>query len=296
MSVFALENINLSSSCMGNGPKKHRHYVFTWNNPPQDAQEAIAKIPGVSYYIAGNEVGEGGTSHIQGAISFTNARTKPSVHRLLPGCHVEVQRGSHTQAHNYCKKDGDFVEHGIATLDKADQAAEQSEQWTYAWNSAVGGTLDDIPHSLRVRYYRTWGNIRRDHQVKPKNLEEVCGVWIHGPSGSGKSHTVSSKFPNAYIKDCSKWWCGYDGEEVVWLDDVDPEQSKWLARFLKIWADRYPFQAQSKGGSLIIRPLRIIVTSNYSIDEMGFSRGDVDPIRRRYKEFLKEERESEVVF
>jgi len=294
ISAFALDNLNITSQCMTNGAKKHRHFVFTWNNPPPTAQETLSSLAGVSYLVAGNEVGAGGTPHLQGALSFASPRTESSVHRLLPGVHVEVQRGTHSQAHSYCKKDGDFFEVGIPTLDKSAQATQQSEDWETAFESAKSGNLEDIPKSLRVRYYRTWGNIRRDYQVPPPALESVCGIWIYGPSGSGKSYTIFNQFPNSYIKDASKWWCGYQGEDTVWLDDIDPDQSKWLARFLKIWADRYPFQAQTKGGSLVIRPLRVVVTSNYSISQMGFNDGDVEPIRRRFRELVKPDRGTEI--
>lgn len=301
MSIMQLENINLTSQCMANGAKKHRHFVFTWNNPTAGDQDSgipgehfLKAIPGRSYLVAGLERGASGTQHLQGAISFTSPRTLRSVTRLIPGAHIEVQRGTHEQAHTYCKKDGHFFEDGVPTVDPARQAVDQSEQWDFAWESAVSGTLADIPTALRVKYYRTWTLVHRDHQVRPPSLETTCGVWIYGPSGTGKSHFISSTYPNSFIKDASKWWCGYNGEEVIWLDDVDPEQSKWLARFLKIWADRYPFQAQTKGGSIIIRPKRFIVTSNYSIDEMGFGRGDLEPIKRRFLVLEKKNRDSEI--
>lgn len=53
---------------------------------------------------------------------------------------------------------------------------------------------------------------------------------------------------------------------------------------LKIWADRYPFCAEIKGGTLQkIRPLKIIVLSNYSIDECFENSQDLEPIKRRFK-------------
>lgn len=159
----------------------------------------------------------------------------------------------------------------------------------------MSGELDLLPPHVRVRFYRTWDNVKRDHQQRPASLEGTCGLWIHGPPGSGKSHFVNDKFPGCYIKDASKWWCGYQGEAVVWLDDVDPDQSAWIARFLKIWADKYPFQAQNKGSSLTIRPERFLVTSNYSIAEMGFRPVDLAAITRRFKEVYKADINSEII-
>lgn len=265
------------------------------DGPPLLPGESHLKaIPGITYVVAGleHDAPGAGTPHLQGAISFKSPRTERSVRRLLPGCHVEIQRGSHSAAHTYCKKDGKYFEFGSPTLDATDQAAKQSEDYAAAWSLAVAGNTSDIEPSLRVRYYRTWTLIHRDHQLRPKSLADVCGHWIYGPSGTGKSHFVNSQFEGCYIKDASKWWCGFSGEDTVWLDDVDPTQSGWLTRFLKIWGDKYPFQAQSKGGSLVIRPKRIIITSNYSIAEMGFPIADLAAIRRRYVEHHKLDRDT----
>lgn len=49
------------------------------------------------------------------------------------------------------------------------------------------------------------------------------------------------------------------------IDDLD---SNALGHYLKIWADHYPFMAEYKGGSRLIRPDTIIVTSNYHPDEL----------------------------
>lgn len=283
--------------------KKHRHFVFTLNNPTLDDPSSpkgaslnrIAALSAVSYYIVGLEKGINGTPHFQGAISFTSPHTQKSVRRLLLGCHVEVQRGTHVQAHEYCRKEGNFVEFGSPTLDKEAQASEQSAEWEAAFESAKSGDLDSIPVEKRVRYYRTWQCIKRDFQSRVLPLEDVCGHWIYGPSGTGKSHTVFSSFPGAYLKDTSKWFCGYQGEDTIWIDDIDPTQTSWIGRFLKIWADRYLFPAQVKGGSMVIRPKRVIITSNYKISDMGFATADLSAILRRYKEHEKKDIETNII-
>ena len=83
----------------------------------------------------------------------------------------------------------------------------------------------------------------------------------------------------------NKWWDGYDNEEVVIMEDFNMEQAKHLAHHLKIWADHYPFMAERKGGSMLIRPKKIIVTSNYHPEEaFGEDKtGSLEPIMRRFK-------------
>ena len=68
-----------------------------------------------------------------------------------------------------------------------------------------------------------------------------------------------------HTKNINKWFDDYDPtvHKAILLDDFDLTHST-LGHYLKIWADKYPFQAEVKGSSKYsIRPEAIIVTSNY---------------------------------
>jgi len=135
---------------------------------------------------------------------------------------------------------------------------------------------------MLVRYYGTWKRIAKDYMVKPTELEGCCGLWIHGLTGTGKSHSVIKTYPNRYIKPLNKWWDGYQGEEVIHLDELGSEHGTWIAPYLKKWADKWPFDAEVKGGAMTLRPKKVIVTSNYTIDEIGFHANDIEAIKRRF--------------
>ena len=108
-------------------------------------------------------------------------------------------------------------------------------------------------------------------------------LWLYGRPGTGKTSYVFRNFnDNLYIKAINKWWDGYIDQDTVLLDDWDPNHNI-LVGYLKQWADRFPFRAEIKGGSLLIRPKRIIITSNYSIDECFQNQNDADAIKRRFK-------------
>lgn len=51
------------------------------------------------------------------------------------------------------------------------------------------------------------------------------------------------------------------------IDDLGKDH-KDLGSSLKIWADSYPFIAEVKGGAMKIRPLVLVITSQYQIKEI----------------------------
>ena len=199
----------------------------------------------------------------------------------MPRAHLEPRRGTVDQAVDYCKKEGDFEEFGIKPLSQSEKGKKEKERWSDAFQAAKEGRFDDIPEDLRTRYYGTYKKIREDSIEKPKVLDTLDNEWRYGPTGTGKSRTAHEKYPGAYIKKANtKWWDGYIDQEVVIIDDFDKYHVQ-LGYELKIWLDHYPFPAERKGGSVMIRPKKIIVTSNYRPEEIWEDPKTLEPILRR---------------
>lgn len=244
-----------------------KRWCYTLNNYTGDEYDALVKYE-AKYHVIGKEVGECGTPHLQGFLISSKALRLSALKKVSGRAHWEAARGTSEQASDYCKKAGDFFEAGEfpKTPGQAGGQAEK-QRWDDARKRAREGNLDEVPSDIYIKYYRTLKEISKDHMSKPPDADGVTGVWFWGPPGSGKSRRARAEYPDAYMKMQNKWWDGYQGEKNVILDDFD---SKELGHHLKIWADRYAFVAETKGGALMIRPDRFVITSNYPPDDAKF--------------------------
>lgn len=216
----------------------------------------------LQYLVCGRETCPAtGRIHIQGFVAF-KIRTKLSTLRnWLPGAHFERAKGTPVEASEYCKKDGVYTEYG-----ELPTCVSSSDKFKESINLARAGRLDDVAKNypgLFLRYKRSLETCVRFTNVE---LDNSCGVWIQGPPRCGKDYSVR-QLKSVFVKMLNKWWDGYNDERYVLISDVD-QSCQWLGNFLKIWCDRYAFNAEIKGGVINIRPKKIFVTSNYDMSEI----------------------------
>lgn len=262
-----------------------KNWCFTINNPtevdfPWSDLEALELF---DYVCVGKETGQEGTPHLQGYV-VTNKRMRlAGLKKLFPRAHLEVSRGTPNQASDYCKKDGDFIEYGTLPKSPAVLGGDANKaRYELAVSKAKEGLIEEIPADLQLRYYHTLKTIAKDYAVQPPDAESTTGIWIYGESGCGKSRYARTAFSDFYLKGIHKWWDSYQGQESVIIEDVDPSHS-FIAHHLKIWADRYSFQGECKGASLMLRPTNVVVTSQYSIDDIWSDAETRDALHRRFK-------------
>lgn len=258
-----------------------RGYVYTLNNYTEEEVTALKAID-CTYHILGYEVGEKGTPHIQGFVYFKNKKAFNAIKQEIPRAHIEKQRGTCKQAIEYSKKCGSYVELGVAPMSQKEKGDCNKRRFEEAFECAKNGNLDDIPKDILTRYYSTYKRIKEDYSVTPETIPYLENEWYYGPSGTGKSRKAREENPGAYIKNTNKWWDRYENEEVVIIEEFSPCHEV-LASHLKIWGDHYPFQGEIKGGSKLIRPKKIIVTSNYHPSEIFTRENDLEPVLRRFK-------------
>ena len=260
------------------------NYVFTLNNYDESDYDALNGS--YRYHICGKEVGESGTPHLQGYVVFKTKKSLPQLKKLLPRAHWEIRKGSHEEARDYCKKEGDFIEDGDEPMSKKAQGsaggAAEKRRWADAREAAKKGKFEEIPDDIYCKYTGNFHFIARQHMQAPPSLDAMDNHWYVGPPGAGKSRTARDENPGYYDKPCNKWWDGYTDQETVIIDDFDKNHSV-LGHHLKRWADHYPFTAEIKGSAINIRPKKIIVTSNYLPEDIFDDQTLVDAIRRRFK-------------
>lgn len=241
-----------------------------------------------SYLCFGKEIcPTTGMPHFQCFVVYKHAKTFSAVQKLLVPNHVEVCKGTAVDNIGYCRKEGSFFEFGTAPVDLEGKGRMEKDRWRSIIDLARAGDWEALS-TLFPDVYATrlpvLENLRRKRPIKLETIDgELDHEWIVGETGCGKSKRVRDENPGAYIKDPeTSWWDDYDFEDTVIIDDFDKYQ-KGQGGNMKRWLDRYVFPAQVKGGYMKIRPRKVIVTSQYTPQEIWDDQKTVDAINRRCK-------------
>ena len=263
---------------------RSRGWCFTINNYTEEDENIVYAMSwDCAYIVCGREVGESGTPHLQGYIYYKTLVSLKQMKEVHPTAHWEPQRGTPQEASDYCKKEGDFYECGNIPMSQQKKGEANAERWEAARQAVREGRIADIPADICIHLAKLEYAVSRE-QLAERSLAdtEEPMLWYYGDSGTGKSRKARTDNPSAYLKMCNKWWDGYNGQDTVIIEDFDKEHHV-LCHHLKIWADRYPFPAEVKGGKIDIRPKKIIVTSNYHPRDIWVDERDLNPILRRFK-------------
>jgi len=246
--------------------------------------EPPSELPEKCCWLRGQrERGAEGTVHWQLFAAFTKRIRLAGVKACIGNGHWEPTRSE--AAEEYVFKEDTAIPDTRFELGSKKFNNNSATDWKKLRDLAKQGKLAeclDIAPEPTIRHYGALKHIARDFMSKPDDLQDVCGVWIYGPPGVGKSYKVRQDYQDLYSKMANKWWDGYQGQQAVLIDDLDLSH-KCLGHHLKIWADRYSFLAESKGHALHVRPSHIIVTSNYKPDDIWTEDSALlDAIKRRF--------------
>lgn len=250
-------NLNMSS--------QGKRFCFTWNNFDNGTKPLLEKFyeDHCQYLVFGNEISESGTPHYQGFFTLKVKKRLAALKKILGSTpHFEVAKGTSIQASDYCKKDGDYVEFGTPPT-----PGKRTDLEAACDAIKDGASMHDVAEShptVFVKFGRGLRDLRLILQ-KPYHHAGVRGLWIWGPPGTGKSHSARLISESYYLKAQNKWFDGYNGEDVIILDDLD---TNILGHYLKIWADKYACTGETKGGTIHLQHKMFIITSNYAPDSL----------------------------
>lgn len=276
---------------------KIRSVFGTWNNPAVTDFDQLVEIFKPKYMVAQLETAQTGTLHWQFAVQFPSPRSFAAIKKAAPLAHLEPVK-SWQAAIAYCTKEDSRHsgpwEHGDRPTGSS--GAGQTEDWDHWYKLASEGKFSEIPAKIKIKHYGNLQKIYRD-SIKLMDQEDVRGVWIHGKPGCGKSHfaRVSLNFAGVYPKSANKWWDGYQNQPVVVLEDLDRDTIKFLYHHLKIWADKWGFIGEAKGGAVAPNNRWLVITSNYTLPELLSDLND-NPLKlallRRFRVFNMLSRDS----
>jgi len=204
----------------------------------------------------------------------------------MPRAHLEPRQGTIDQAVAYCKKDGDYEEFGTKPLSQKEKGQCNKRRWAKILTLSEQGDWETLKHEEPHVWLTMEEKLRKKCKVMPEALNIGPGdkvhEWYYGEPGTGKSHKARMENPGAYLKRKNKWWDGYEGQDVVIIEEWSPDDKLSLQN-LKEWADKWPFAAERKGGYMNIRPKKIIVTSNYHPNDCCERSEDTMALARRFR-------------
>jgi len=259
-----------------------KYWCFTINNPTIE-QHPPNVWPDVQYVIWQHEKGEEGTEHLQGYVCFTKVkRLNWCKAHCVYEAHWAPRMGSHSQAKHYCMKpvEGCDCEHCTSA-----EGQRLGGPWEHGSDEGISdkqGQRNDLAKAKElldggaselelaeecwgpwVRYHKAFERYRKLKHGNVRNwITHVTVYW--GAPGIGKSQRArfeagDSSYWLPQPDGGTVWWDGYDGQEVVVIDEF----YGWIKRIMmQRLCDSTPIMVQNKGGSTPFVAKRIIITSN----------------------------------
>jgi len=255
------------------------HWCFTYNNPTHTHEQVLALLAPLARYAIFQleRAPDTQTPHYQGYVQFEKQKRLTSVTKIFQAhWSIMLKNSTPLACKVYCSKE-ESREDGPWEIGKFDEKRNQGKRTDLdrfardALTKTTAELFEEYP-GMTLRYQTNVDKLKMKLAEKPTNLTGRCGIWLYGETSTGKSEaarqiaeiTGNGRF---YDKLPSKWWDGYDGEDTVIIDDIG-EDAEWMAGSLKRFADKYPFPVEVKGSMLTVRPMLIICTSNYHLDEV----------------------------
>lgn len=252
-----------------------RGWVFTDWATGSTIDDRLAFYQNVSddraivYMVIGDETGGlEGKRHLQGFVRFAHPRTMTGVKRFFNSgsLHLEPQRGTNSQASEYCEKDNVVLKVGTVPAGSGGSA----------WDVIVsmirdGATNIDIMSrypEFYARYSTGIDRIRMELASQQLNSwREVEVEYWWGPTGTGKTRTAIAQADHPSdvyrVTDYKHPWDNYRGQSTIVLEEF---RSSLKIEDMLIYLDGYFHELPCRYANKMALWDRVIIATNIPLD------------------------------
>lgn len=267
--------------------KKSRLWCFT-NFRLDFDYEKLIKACKVKYIMVGLEkCPTTGKEHHQGYLWMKNPTgSKKNVAAMLGKCHVEMCRGNWEQNCNYCAKDDNIQEYG-----QAPAQGKRGDILANVQDIAAGiRTAEEFCIEDPVHYHMYGRTLHKAEDIamrKRYRTEMTTCEWIHGPTGTGKSHTAFSNFsPETHYvwKKDTQWQDGYMQQDTVIINEFRGELK--MGALLEL-VDKWPYHVERRGREAMpFISKHIIITSSMPPEELYCNLAENDKLEQLIRRII----------
>lgn len=261
----------------------HKWFLTINNWGPLD-DNTLWKEDTYQYVMAQYEVGEEGTPHIHACLYYKRGKSFEQMKKQYPTAHLEIV-GHWDKCVKYCSKEDTRVDGPYEWGEPPAQGSrtDLSELADAVREGLTNRELAELNPLWVLKYLKNIENLRSVYFCPRSPDSPPTVFWFWGASGTGKSKAAWS-FDNRkkFMKDNTKWWCGYSQQPIVVIDDYDRWGDISFRQLLKI-TDRYPMAVEVKGGSIQLNSEVIIITCEHHPSEY-WSGNELKQITRRMYE------------
>lgn len=250
----------------------HKSWIYTLNNYTVEDVKRFKDFE-FTYQVIGYEVGDSGTPHLQGFITWKRSYRLSQLKKLVPRAHWEPAVA--TDAANYCMKENYEV------IDNRKQG-KRTDLMDAISLLQEGGIVAVKEHAPEV-YVKYHSGLEKLAIPSGKRMWIPEVTWLWGPTGVGKTQFVlRMETTSLWISNKTlQWWQGYKGQEAVLFDDFRRDFCEFhtLLRYL----DSTPMEVEVKGGSVPLLAKRIYITCPYAPEVLYHGRvmEDIAQLLRR---------------
>lgn len=206
------------------------------------------------------EVGDNGTPHLQGFITFTRTYRLSGLKKLNKKAHWEPAQ-DHVASLNYCTK-------GIIVIDINNSSQGKRTDLDTVCDCVIEGKrLGEIALENPKQFVKFNSGIQKLKYIadKEKATFEFCDVTvITGVTRTGKTRLAYEIDKGLFNLPCQNgdalWFDGYDGEKTLLIDDYKGRSIRYEV-MLRI-CDGHPNSFPVKGGHIVKKWNHVIITSN----------------------------------